>query len=140
MVRKNWRAATAGLIGWLALAGLPVSASNLGFLNQAPVSHFNDEDMRLLRDAVSQAMDDKSFYVKKTWANADTGNSGEIEGWGAFKTTTGVTCKRVRVTSHAKGGINGKGTYTVCQDAERGWVVDPTAKPAPEPQAGAQTS
>lgn len=138
MVRQNCRLATAGLIGLLALATLPLRASNLGFLNQAPVSHFNDEDMRLLKEAVGQVMDDSSSHAKTTWANADTGNSGEIEGWGAFKTAAGVACKRVRVTSHAKGGINGKGTYTVCQDAERGWVVDPTAKPAPEPQAGAK--
>ncbi len=138
MVRKSKWLATVGLMGWLALAGQPTHASNLGFLNQAPVSHFNDEDMRLLKEAVSQAMQDENSRAKKTWANADTGNSGEIESWGAFKTAAGATCKRVRVTSHAKGGINGKGTYTVCQDAERGWVVDPTAKPA-EPQAGTKT-
>jgi surface antigen len=139
MARQNWRLATAGLIGLLVLAGLPAQAGNLGFLNQAPVSHFSDEDMRLLKEAVGQAMQDENSRAKKTWANADTGNSGEIESWGTFKTAAGVTCKRVRVTSHAKGGINGKGTYTVCQDAERGWVVDPTAKPAAESQAGAKT-
>jgi surface antigen len=139
MARQNWRLPTAGLIGLLVLAGLPAQAGNLGFLNQAPVSHFNDEDMRLLKEAVSQAMQDENSHAKKTWANADTGNSGEIESWGAFKTAAGVACKRVRVTSHAKGGIDGKGTYTVCQDAERGWVVDPTAKPAADSQAGAKT-
>jgi surface antigen len=120
--------ALAGLAGFLVVIGLPAYAGNLDFLSQSPVSYFNDEDMRLLKETVTQVLDDKNAYAKKSWSNPATGNSGQVESRGAFKTAAGVTCKRVRVTNHAK-AVEGQGSYIVCQDAEKGWAVDQAAKP-----------
>jgi surface antigen len=120
--------ALAGLIGFLLATGSPVHAGNLEFLSKSPVSYFNDEDMRLLKETVAQVLDDEDANAKKSWSNPATGNSGEVESTGAFKTAAGVTCKRVRVTNHAK-AVDGQGSYVVCQDADKGWAVDQTAKP-----------
>ncbi len=127
-VRQSRWLALAGLAGLLVVTGAPAHAGNLEFLNKSPVSYFNDEDMRLLKEAVAQVLDDENAFVKKSWSNPATGNSGEVEGRGGFKTAAGVICRRVRVSNHAK-AVEGQGTYTVCQDAERGWAVDSTAKP-----------
>ena len=118
----------AGSAGFLIMAGAPVYAGNLEFLSKSPVSYFNDEDMRLLKETVAQVLDDKDALAKKSWSNPATGNSGEVEGLSAFTTAAGVSCKRVRVSNHTK-AVDGHGTYTVCQDSEKGWAVDSTAKP-----------
>ena len=127
-VRQSRWLALAGLAGFLVATGAPAHAGNLEFLNKSPVSYFNDEDMRLLKETVAQVLDDKNAFIKKSWSNPATGNSGRVEGRGAFKTAAGVTCKRVRVTNHAK-AVDGQGSYIVCQDAEKGWAIDQTAKP-----------
>ena len=127
-VRQSRWLTWAGLAGFLIMAGAPVHAGNLEFLNKSPVSYFNDEDMRLLKETVAQVLDDKDALAKKSWSNPATGNSGEVEALGAFTTAAGVSCKRVRVSNHTK-AVDGHGTYTVCQDAEKGWAVDSTAKP-----------
>jgi surface antigen len=127
-VRQSRWLALAGLAGFLLATGSPAHAGNLEFLNKSPVSYFNDEDMRLLKETVTQVLDDKNAFIKKAWSNPATGNSGTVEGRGAFKTAAGVSCKRVRVTNHTK-AVDGQGTYNVCQDADKGWAIDTTAKP-----------
>jgi surface antigen len=118
-----------GLAALMYFAVGPAPAGNLTFLKQAPVSYFNDEDMRMLKEAVQQVLDDSNVKASKTWSNPATGNHGKVEGRSAFKTAAGVSCKRVRVTNHAS-GVDGQATYTVCKDPERDWVVDQNAKPA----------
>jgi len=113
----------------MILAMAAVQAGNLEFLKQSPISYFNDEDVRLLKEAVTQVMDDKNVRATKEWSNPNTGNSGKVEGRSAFKTAEGVDCRRVRVTNHAK-AVDGQSTYTVCKAPGKDWVVDPAAKPA----------
>jgi surface antigen len=118
-----------GLGALMIFAVRPATAGNLTFLKQAPVSYFNDDDMRMLKEAVQQVLDDSNVKALKSWSNPATGNYGKVEGRSAFKTAAGVSCKKLRVTNHAS-GVDGQATYTVCKDPERDWVVDPTAKPA----------
>lgn len=104
-------------------------AANLGFLNDSPVSYFDDEDMRLLREAALKVLENKSSRAKESWTNPATGHSGQVEGRGAFTAQGGLACRRVRVSNHAH-GVDGQATYTVCKDAEKGWVINPAAQPA----------
>jgi hypothetical protein len=124
--RYNRSLMLGGLTALLVAAS--AGAGNLDFLTRSPVSYFNDEDMNLLRGTVTQVLDDKDAYAKKSWSNPATGNSGQVEGRGGFTTAAGVKCKRVRVTNHAQ-GVDGQAMYTVCQDPEKGWAVDQSAKP-----------
>jgi hypothetical protein len=117
-----------GVATLLIATSMPATAGNLSFLTRSPVSYFNDEDMRLLKEAVLQVLDDKDARAKRSWSNPATGSSGTVEARGAFKTAAGVNCKRVRVTNHAK-GVDGDSTYTVCQDADKDWAIDQSAKP-----------
>ena len=57
--------ALAGLAGFLVATGSPVHAGNLDFLSKSPVSYFNDEDMRLLKETVTQVLDDQDANAKR---------------------------------------------------------------------------
>jgi surface antigen len=124
---NNGLALALGAFAVLAMA--PSHAGNLDFLSKSPVSYFNDEDIRLLKAAVTEVLDDSNVRATKNWSNPATGNSGKVEGRSAFKTAEGVECRRVRVTNHAK-AVDGQGTYTVCKVPGEDWVVDQAAKPA----------
>ena len=130
---------TARRIGWLILGFnlliltmAPAWAGNLSFLNKAPISFYNDEDIRLLKEAVTQVLEDTNVRATKDWSNSATGNYGKVEGRSAFKTAEGVECRRVRVTNHAK-AVDNQGTYTVCKSPDKDWVIDQAAKPAAKP-------
>ncbi|HZF24839.1 MAG TPA: RT0821/Lpp0805 family surface protein [Steroidobacteraceae bacterium] len=129
MTVRHGKRLTLGSSALMILAMAAVQAGNLEFLKQSPISYFNDEDVRLLKEAVTQVMDDKNVRATKEWSNPNTGNSGKVEGRSAFKTAEGVDCRRVRVTNHAK-AVDGQSTYTVCKAPGKDWVVDPAAKPA----------
>src|SRR5262245_11020467 len=130
---------TARRNGWLisGFSVLMVSmtsawAGNLEFLNKAPISFYNDEDIRMLKEAVTQVLEDKNVRATQDWSNPATGNHGKVEGRSAFKTAEGVDCRRVRVTNHAK-AVDNQGTYTVCKVPDKDWVIDQAAKPAAKP-------
>ena len=116
----------------VAVAGLVLvpaaRASNLGFLKDSPVSYFDEEDMRLMREAALKVLEDKSSRAKQAWKNPATGHSGKVEGQGAFKAVDGLPCRRVRVLNRAQ-GLEGQATYTVCKYPEQGWMLNPSAQP-----------
>jgi len=127
--RHNWLILGLGV---LVMTITPVRAGNLEFLNKAPISFYNDEDIRLLKEAVTQVLEDSNVRATKDWSNPATGNHGKVEGRSAFKTAEGVECRRVRVTNHAK-AVDNQGTYTVCKVPDKDWVIDQSAKPAAKP-------
>jgi len=121
------------LATFIALACLfmnpATQAANLGFLNDSPMSYFDDEDIRLLREAALKVLENKSSRTKESWTNPATGHSGRVEGRGAFTAEGGLACRRLRLSNRAK-GMEGQATYTVCKDAEKGWMINPAAQPA----------
>lgn len=127
---SNIAALLASTIAVACLVVAPVTrAGNLGFLMDSPVSYFDDEDMRLLHEAALKVLEDGGPRTKQTWKNPATGHSGRVEGLGAFTAQGGLTCRRVRVSNRAE-GVEGQATYTVCKDAEKGWMLNPSAQPA----------
>jgi surface antigen len=117
-------------IALVCLFAIPVTqAANLGFLNDSPMSYFDDEDIRLLREAALKVLENKSSRTKESWTNPATGHSGRVEGRGAFTAEGGLACRRLRLSNRAK-GMEGQATYTVCKDAEKGWMINPAAQPA----------
>jgi surface antigen len=122
--------ALATAIVLVCLFAIPATqAANLGFLKDSPMSYFDDEDMRLLHEAALKVLENKSSRTKERWTNPATGHSGQVEGRGAFTAQDGLACRRVRVSNSAE-GVEGQATYTVCKDAEKGWMINPAAKPA----------
>jgi hypothetical protein len=126
MGRARWLA--AALIAGCA-AAITASAGNLSFLADSPVSHFNSDDMDLMRENAIKVLDEPGTGSKQAWSNAKTGNSGMAQVRGQFTASNGTPCKRLRIVNKAK-GLESDATYTVCKSADRGWIFDADASPA----------
>ena len=102
-------------------------ASNLDFLKTSPISYFNEDDKKLMMDNARSVLDAPASDAKSAWSNPKTGSSGEAQVTGQFTSSTGVLCKQLRVVNRAR-TLNSVATYTLCRDAERGWVLSADTK------------
>lgn len=120
--RKSFRLiiATAAI----AAAGVPLSsaATGLGFLNNTPLSFFTPQDFDLMRDAVKAVLEDPDPTTVREWLNPKNQYSGKIEGLGAFKSSDGLACRKLRVSTQAR-GIESAATYPVCRTASAEWQL-----------------
>jgi hypothetical protein len=126
-IRARWLASAALIAGCTAV--ITASAGNLSFLADTPVSHFNPEDMELMRQNATKVLDAPEPNSKQEWSNAKTGASGMAQVRGQFTASNGTPCKRLRVVNKIK-GLASDATYTVCKSADRGWIFDADAAPA----------
>jgi hypothetical protein len=120
----------------LALVPLVASAGNLSFLDDSVVSHFKEQDMKLLMESVDKVLDSPDPRASGNWSNAKTGNSGEVAVTGQFTSTDGHACKNLNVLNRTP-KMQGKGNYILCQVPGRGWLINPQARPAPADAAEA---
>lgn len=114
----------------LVLSPLVAVAGNLSFLDDATISKFKEQDVKLLMETVDKALDSADPHAALSWSNPKTGNSGDVSTVGRFTSTDGHPCKRLRVLNRAK-GTESKGDYTLCKVPDRGWLLNPEARPAP---------
>lgn len=91
----------------------PAAASNLGFLARGPMSRFNDADMKLLNEAVSQALKAKDVGVANEWRNDKSGASGSITPQRAFD-ERGAPCRELKVVNRHR-QLESSGVYTLCR-------------------------
>lgn len=96
------------------------SAAGLGFLNNTPLSYFTEQDFQLMRAAVQAVLEDPDPATVREWRNPQNQYSGKIEGLGAFKSANGLQCRKLRVSTQAK-GVESAATYPVCRDASNEW-------------------
>jgi len=108
-------------------------ASNTAFLKDAAIGKFNDEDMRLLNEAVDLVLADEKTPAKREWKNRATGNHGTLQATSPFAGPNGERCKRLRVINHV-GSIESKSTYTLCNMPPDGWRWVPSDF-APQPKS-----
>jgi hypothetical protein len=104
-------------------------ATNLGFLKNAVVADFGEEDVDLMMKNVNEVLESESPGAKQEWSNPKSGASGLAQVKGQFTATDGAACKLLRLTNRAK-GVEGKSTFTFCKYEGRGWLFNPDAKPA----------
>lgn len=98
------------------------SATGLGFLNNTPLSFFTQQDFQLMRAAVKAVLEDPDPMTVREWLNPANQYSGKIEGLGAFKTSDGLPCRKLRVSTQAR-GIESAATYPVCRTAGDEWQL-----------------
>ena len=112
------------LIIAIAAAGLPMlsAATGLGFLNNTPLSFFTQQDFDLMRDAVKTVLEDPNPTTVREWLNPKNQYSGKIEGLGAFQSSDGLPCRKLRVSTQAR-GIESAATYPVCRTASDEWQL-----------------
>jgi surface antigen len=96
-------------------------ASNLRFLDDTPVSRFNQQDMRLLQDSLDKAMNEAADGTTVEWANDKTGAGGTITPNGRFE-RTGTECRKARLTTRFK-TLKGGGEYNFCKGSQGQWQM-----------------
>jgi hypothetical protein len=110
-------------------AAIAVSAGNLSFLADSPLSYFKPDDMDLMRANALKVLEAPDTNAKQAWSNAKTGASGLAQVRGQFTASDGATCKRLRIVNRAK-GLQSDATYTVCKQPDRDWAFNADAAPA----------
>jgi surface antigen len=114
--------ATARLVALTVACFVSVGhASNLQFLNSAPASNFDDKDWQLLRQAVSDLLDNAEHGDTGTWKNQENGHHGElvlIKTYEAY----GTTCRRVKITNEA-GDFRATSVRDLCKDKAGEWKI-----------------
>src|ERR1700752_2694866 len=109
-IRAKWLAASALIAGCTAV--ITASAGNLSFLADSPVAYFNPDDMELMRQNATKALEAPDPNSKQTWSNAKTGASGLAQVRGQFTASNGTPCKRLRIVNKVR-GLQSDATYTV---------------------------
>ena len=109
---------------FLIVATLIAHGFDLRFLNNSPARHFTKQDWDIAKTTIRDLLENREPGDTVSWNNPDTGNSGEIS---TIKVDdSGETvCKSLQITNRAK-GLEGKGNYVFCKQADGKWkVVEP---------------
>lgn len=107
------RALLIGSAAWLSVMAAPVAASGLGFLSRGPMSRFNDADMKLLNEALGQALKAPQAGITIDWANDKSGASGSVTPQRLFE-DKGVPCRELKVVNRHR-QLEASGVYTLCR-------------------------
>jgi len=95
----------------------------------------DDEDVRLLMEAVTAVVSDEVAPAKRQWKNQRTGHYGELRATSAFAGPNELRCKRLRIVNHA-GTRESKSVYTMCDMPPDGWRLVPSDfAPPPKPKS-----
>lgn len=103
-------------------------AVSTSFLKDAPVSHFNNEDINIFIKAATAALNEASDGELRDWSNPKTGSSGSIK---PLDTVEGINgkCRTVQFTSSYK-TLSASGQNTLCKQADGSWKVPSPGKKA----------
>jgi len=117
-LNRRWRC------GWL-LAGVlsvaPALAVNLGFLNDAPYTHFTEADRKLFDDTLIDVLSHGADGQAREWSNPATRAGGEIKPLKSFD-RAGASCRTVSIRNAAKGRSE-TGQYSFCKDDSGAWKL-----------------
>ena len=104
------------------------------------IAHFNDEDVRLLREAALSLLLHEEVGASGEWHNPSSTDSGKVNIAKAFSSTDGFRCEVLRVDNSAA-GWHGRASYAVCEIHPGDWKLHPDARPKPsekEPESANQ--
>lgn len=116
------------LISSVAIAALAVAsptlvgAAGLGFLKDTPLYYFTEQDMQLMFDTANSVLNDPDPTALREWVNPKNKYSGKVESLGAFKSTDGLPCRKLRVWTQAR-GIENTAIYPVCKTSQGEWQL-----------------
>lgn len=94
---------------------------NIGFLDDAPIAEFNDQDIEMMLDTLSNTLDNEVDGVEVTWKNPDTGNNGAITPLNSID-QDGKTCRHTLIKSFSR-TFSGSSQYLLCKDEDGKWKV-----------------
>lgn len=124
-VRPSWRMLVAAfsLTAIGALSAFPAQAAGWGALfRDGPIKDLNDEDMRLLLQAVQQTLDGEGREPVE-WSNPASRASGRLTVLGSPRIEGYEECRQVRsvVNSARRRGM--PVVVTACRPAQGRWLI-----------------
>ena len=119
------KAAVAAWIGIATgLAAPAVLAAGWGaVLANGPVQDYQDEDLRMLLDAIRQTLDAPGEPQPVEWRNDKSGAGGTLQVIGRPKAKGYDECRRVRATLYSKKRKATAAVWTACQEPGGRWVL-----------------
>lgn len=133
--RRMAAIALVAIFSGATCTGALAFGGNLGFLKDAPVTRFNDEDRELFQTNLTEALETDAEGNVRRWDNPKTGSSGEIAILKRF-TYENKLCRNIRFTNRTRGHPDATTQTVMCKESDGQWRVDPQSKPpaAADPQ------
>jgi len=113
-------------ISLLVLSMPVVMAQNISFLNRGPIAHMDDADKAILREAISDALNNRADGESVEWVNPETEHGGTITLVDTHE-DYGTICRSVRTRSRAA-GRSGGGNYRLCKAEDDTWQFAPNRR------------
>lgn len=112
---------SACLAFMLATLSLPLFASGLGWLGDAPIRYFSEKDSELMKSSVQKALNSNDDGVKLEWENPETGHKGSVTPLDRKK-IQGLICRDAQIFNSA-GGRTANSRFTLCQHEDGAWKL-----------------
>ncbi len=97
-------------------------ASNLNFLDDTAIAFLTEADMKLQREAAVRVLESDDPKFVQEWKNFSSGYSGRIQGLGAFHSADGLTCRKLRIWTQAR-GVESQFVFPFCKGASGEWFI-----------------
>jgi surface antigen len=105
----------------LALVSPPMHAFNTQFLDNTPISRLNDEDIEIMLQTLTLALDNADNGAEVEWSNPKTGNHGTITPLDN-NTVDSRDCRLTVIKTFA-GELTGSARYQLCKADDGEWRV-----------------
>jgi len=103
------------IVATALLTGSGVAAAvSLGFLADTPIRRFDADDLKLMNEAIENALSSSAMGTPVRWANERTSSSGEVTAERAFD-SGGRPCRDLRVVNRHR-RLEATGVYTMCRE------------------------
>lgn len=109
------------MIALCAIAS-PCLAGNLTFMRGTSFAQLDETDRALQLEAARQVLESDDGQAQQEWSNALSGASGRVRSLGIFRSEDGLHCRKVRVSSTAK-GVESQFMFPVCKTTEGDWLI-----------------
>ena len=115
--RKLSLAIGSGALCLFSAAGM---AQNVPDVTQVEaLSHLGIDELDLIQDAVSEALNDPRNTTTVRWRNEANGNTGRAQVVSSFRARDARSCKLLRIVAP---DVDGNLSYTVCRDEAGNWM------------------
>jgi hypothetical protein len=104
---------------WVASA--PVYSVGLRFLKEAPVSFFNEEDRRLLKEAVHRTLEKVPDGEISSWQNPATESAGVMKPIRTYQ-DNGTRCRTLEILNRAAGRTR-ETEFDFCKQPDGKWKL-----------------
>jgi surface antigen len=94
----------------------------LAFRN-VPMTQFDDQDRKLLKEATLEVLNSPDSKVSKSWENSATGHHGVVSLVSSYHSPDGRECRRLQFDNFAE-GLTGSSKFNICRAPGNAWRLD----------------